>query len=271
MPRGFGDQGMGRPVNPFSAPVSPFSDAGIRRPVTPFAPAAQGQPRITFGDVGMGRPVNPYTAPMKDQSRIASTAGPPIGFTKDQSRIMPTDPQADLGFSGMPPMGGSLPPDMAKAFGEWGVTRTPPAAPHLGTPASQTAQTEAEPSFWEKGADMFQQASTAVTEKLAENKKMVEEIEKKVGPLTPEKVKMWAWFNGLGGGAGTGSLPEGRGGNGGDIRYPTITPPSQQAPQQAAEPDYTPADLIALKSRMVAAGASPEEIAFVDSLINQTA
>jgi hypothetical protein len=288
-PRGFNDQGMGRPVNPYSAPVSPFSDAGVRKPVSPFA----GQPPASIvPPIPKARP--PMQGPPRPIGGMSFTPGLPDAQKRYYDRVAqtpgPQQPYSLPGYPGAQPAGTyTAPYDQAPRMSPFGNVgqeyhehsapptpsqyrnEMPPAAPHMGTPASQTAQTEPEPSFWQQGGDLFKQASTAVTEKLAENKKMVAEIEKKVGPLTPEKVKMWAWFNGLGGGAGTGALPEGRGGNGGDIRYPTITPPPQQATQRAAEPDYTPADLIALKSRMVAAGASPEEIAFVDSLINQTA
>jgi uncharacterized protein (TIGR02594 family) len=288
-PRGFNDQGMGRPVNPYSAPVSPFSDAGIRKPVSPFA----GQPPASIvPPIPKARP--PMQGPPRPIGGMSFTPGLPDAQKRYYDRVAqtpgPQQPYSLPGYPGAQPAGTyTAPYDRAPRMSPFGNVgqeyhehsapptpsqyrnETPPAAPNMGTPASQTAQTETEPSFWEKTGDMFNQASTAVTEKLAENKKMVEEIEKKVGPLTPAKVKMWSWLNGLSGG-GTADT------NFDNNRSPhqmvkNTAPAYGGAPSQppAAESDYTPADLIALKSRMVAAGASPEEIAFVDSLINQTA
>jgi hypothetical protein len=292
-PRGFGDQGMGRPVNPYSAPVSPFSDAGIRRPVTPFAgqPAASIVPPIPKARPPMQGPQRPIggmsftpglPGPQKAYyDRVASTDGfVPSAMVKDQTRIAPDYPGAQPAGTyttpydapRMSPFGNvgqefhrhQAPPTPSQYRNEM-----PPAAPNQGTPASQTAQTETEPSFWEKTGDMFNQASTAVTEKLAENKKIVEEVEKKYGKLTPAKVKMWSWLNGLGGGTGTGSLPQGRGGNGGDIRSPSVMPPPVQQAEQQPEPSQS--ELIALLEAMRQKGATPEEIAFVESLVTPTA
>jgi hypothetical protein len=205
----------------------------------------------------------PITDPsrIKDQSRVASMDGfVPQGIIAPQM-VRPEAPGTYPAAPRMSPFG-----NVGQEFHKHGAPPTPsqyrnempPAAPHMGTPASQTAQTETQPSFWQQGGDLFNQASTAVEEKLQEHREAVQ----KYGPETVLKVLEQRAGNVPGSLTNTAPRP----GGGPEQRYipPQFAPPAQQTAQ--AEP--TAQDLMALIESMKAKGATPEEIAFVQSLVN---
>jgi len=235
-------------VAPFAPPRAPTAGRSEVVPTAPPAsplgnvPPAAKQPRLTM-------PAGTYTAPYDR----------PVG-----------DPQANLGFTGMPPMGGAIPPDMAKAFGEWGITRTPPAAPHLGTPGSQTAeiQDDAKKSVWEQGGDW-------IKTKVEEAKPVVEQIsegQKKVAEAQANPVKNFLLNLYLGTGGGTpqsardrylATVTPGRGKPfERQARSPLPLPTPSAPPPQAQSVD-------AFMQQLRTAGATPEEIAYILQLIEQ--
>jgi hypothetical protein len=293
------DPRVGMPPGSYPAARMPSQVMGDPRANLPPG-AFPAKPASVFADPRVGMPAGAY--PQAKPISIVATdprvnMQPGAYFNKDQSRIAPTsapiaphmvrpqvpgsypaaapavDPQAALGFTNMPPMGGALPPDMAKAFGEWGVTRTPPAAPHLGTPASQTATLDdSQQQGWggwikdKTGVDVTKVA-TDVEEKLEEHR----EANKTFGPKTVLKVleqragKVPQSLRGYGEASENQDrnrylMAAGAGLMGG-------SPVSGSTSTQGGEPSLSQAQIAQLLTAMQQKGATPEEIAYVQSLI----
>lgn len=278
-----GDPRAGMPPGAFPAarPASIFADPRVGMPTGAY-PAAK--PVSIVGDPRMGLPPGSYPAapPVKDQSRL-----------KDQSRVASTDGFVPQGIIApqmvRPEAPGTYPaaPRMSP-FGNVGQeyhqhqappapwqyrNETPPAAPHMGTPASQTADA-GEPTLWDSPGAYFQkktginprdvqQVTTRVQEGLQE---IGENIEKHGVQGVQDRVNQ---MTGMGLPASLTNNTGPRGGGMGDPRY---IPPQFPAPvQQAAQAQPTVQELMTLLEAMKAKGATPEEIAYVQSLITPSA
>jgi spore germination cell wall hydrolase CwlJ-like protein len=217
--------------------------------------------------------------------RVASSDGLVPAFTKDQPRIAslgpvpasaPPPPQGVTLPGPMPPAG--TPPLRMSPFGNVGQeyhrhqapptpwqyrNEAPPAAPNVGTPGSQTAQADTAPTFWQQGTDLFNQASTAVKEQVAPKANEYFDAVKKVG-----LPGVTAYANQQSGQAPASITSAGPG-----ARNPMEVTASQammgQPAPAAAQP--SPTELMALLEAMRLKGATPEEMAFVQSLISEQA
>jgi hypothetical protein len=217
--------------------------------------------------------------------RVASSDGFVPAFTKDQSRIaslgpVPASappPPAGVTLPGpMPPAG--IPPLRMSPFGNAGQeyhrhqapptpwqyrNEAPPAAPNVGTPGSQTAQNDAAPTFWQQGTDLFNQASTAVKEQVAPKATEYFDAVKEYGlPAVQNYANQQA-----------GQAPASITSAGPGARNPMEVMAAQAMmgqPAPAAE-QPSPTELMALLEAMRLKGATPEEMAFVQSLISEQA
>jgi len=215
----------------------------------------QSSPSVPMGTVMPG--------PMPPQMSMGSVMAGPM----PPSGIPSASPNVQTAWN-VPPMGGALPADIGTALGVWSTTRRPPAAPHLGTPMSQTA--DASEDGWLKGylkdkgvdVDQLQNAATDAVQQLSEGQKKVAEAQDSfIGRMVLASM--------LGGGPSSpgASMPgtEGRG-----YGPPSYAGVGGQGAQQA---EAIPVDVLtALKAELAAKGATPEDMAVIDQLIaEQTA
>lgn len=172
----------------------------------------------------------------------------------------------------VPPIGGSLPSWKADALGVWSTNRKPsgPAA-QPGTIHSQTAQAtsapaEDKPSFWQQAGDLYNKASTSVQQQVEAAKetpgfKFAQEHPR----LAEFALKM---MMGGGGNPNSNGLGNPQDRSGLPYRPQVQQPQMAQAPQANAQQD--PLTLLNdLKANMIAQGATPEEIAYVQSIIDE--
>ena len=169
----------------------------------------------------------------------------------------------------VPPIGGSLPDYKARALGEWSANRRPPAAPHLGTSTSQTAQSETDDSIWEGANDWIQakvEQAKPYVERAAEGQKQVADAQ--ANPVKNFFLNMMLG-GATGGGMNPNADPMGRGAN--PFPYqPSFGSLPMQPQQQEAQ--AIPVDILtALKAELAAKGATPEELAIIDQLIAEQA
>lgn len=172
----------------------------------------------------------------------------------------------------MPPMGGAVPSQYGDLFGVWGSNRPQPKGPAAtpGTIHTKTAATtDSAPSLWESGSNWVKAKTDQVT-KAVEDVKADPGYQKlaalqKVSPGLAEALVKMA----MGGGS------PGTSGLGMDQDRSRMNIPAQQ-PQQprmaapAAPVSANPLTVLQnLHANMVAQGASPEQIAYVQSLIEQ--
>jgi hypothetical protein len=101
-PTGFGDQGIGRPVNPFQASAPPAvkpSDAGIRKSIPGFSPSVPPQ----------------AAAPIPNMRPPSQNMTPPQGWSKPPQAFVATDPRVNIPPSGYP-QPGNIPDGYFKQF-----------------------------------------------------------------------------------------------------------------------------------------------------------
>lgn len=175
----------------------------------------------------------------------------------------------------VPPMGGAMIPGVATPFGVWGTNRPindPNRGANPGTIHSQTA--DAAPSgSWMDGIkkqaqnlgldpDKVITVGTDAVKKLADGNKKVADVQRKYGRFSDFLFKM--------AGGGPGAASNSAFGNPQD-RRPPYYPPVMSQPQQVAEvPQQTDplSTLNNLMANMRAKGATPQQIAYVQTLID---
>ena len=277
---------------------TPAAYAGYGGGLTPFAglpTKATEQPKLVAKQITDRVPpsMGPQGFTKSIYDRIAPTfpaqyAADPrlnmaMGIYPASAQVMPpqipTDPRVNMTPGALPAAPRMSPfGNVGQEYHEHGTTpnpsqyrnEMPPAAPHPGTPGSQTAEG---PSLWQNPGAWFQEKTgvdpnavqQAATEKTQEYFDAVE----KHGVDAVQQYANQQSGMGLprsltdpGGGRQDNPRPSyallggGGGGGGGG------TPSGQQ--QMAA------ADLLSLRARMVEAGATAEEIAYIDSLLAET-
>ena len=167
----------------------------------------------------------------------------------------------------VPPMGGSVPSQYGDLFGVWGSNRPLPKGPAAtpGTIHTQTAQADDAPSIWQGASNWVQAKATQAKQAYEEAKPAL-----KFAQEHPVLAKIGMSLMMGGGHPGTSGL-----GTAQDRSYRNIPPPQpiNQAPQQtqmaqAGTPDPMSV-LSSLKANMIAQGASPEDLAYVQSIIDE--
>lgn len=278
----------------FSPPTGPVSDprVGLPQGAFPSGPQVRTDPRVSQTPLGGF----PASAPRNPSGGMSFT--PDLPAAMPQSAFVATDPRVSLTPLGslpaakpkatevawnVPPMGGALPAQSGWGFGMWGTNRPLPPDPNGGaTPGtihSQTADAASAPpaantSGW-SWDNLRQTASTAVT--AAKQKvdainsdprvQKINAIAKTNPGLASAIVNMAL---GLGGKSNSAmGNPQDRS----RMVNPMQTAQASQSSPMGGQGGGMPSDpmsaLQQLQQNMVAQGATPEELAYIQSIIDE--
>lgn len=250
----------------FGAPSAFASDPRLNLPQGSFpaGPQIATDPRVSQAPLGALPPAR-EPAQIATDPRVALT---PIG-------TLPAAPPKDIQLAwNVPPMGGAMTasPDAWKALGTFGSNRPRPTGPAAtpGTIHSQTA--DAAPAAANTTGWSWDSLRQTASTKMAEAQKQIDEVKKTSGwKFAQEHPKLAAF--GLKMMMGGGGKPNGAMGSPQDRADFHMPPPMPQQPQQMAQadqPEATPLQTLqGLLNNMIAKGATPDEIAYVQSLIEE--
>jgi hypothetical protein len=249
---------------PAQRPASVFGDPRVG--VTPLGAYPAAKPaKITWDNKTPVQDVLNNPAPNPYRSVAPLQYGPsPSEAMFDTMRSVPLTPIGPAW--NVPPMGGALPADIGTALGVWSTNRVPPAAPHPGTPASQTAEA---PSLWQDPGGWFQKKTgvdpNAVKQAAVEN---TDKYFDKVKEYGVENVKTYADQQmGIAPAAAKWAATSGRD----PVRIGTSSGSvdAQIAPIVEQLQSVPVDQLLVLQEQLRAQGATPEELALIQQLIDQ--